>query len=838
MVRWLVVLVAISLNLSCDQKLLFKSNLGSYSVGNVPKAETWSFAESSRYTYDSNYVAILDGVASLSTVANTHNSSSLFSGTNIATRYSSGLTLDPDSADATSLESTWVSTQSALAGHWKLENDWTDSSGNGTTLSTSGSPVFSSTEVRVGSYSAVFDTTDDIAYIKTPSFQNLSKGSIAFWFKLTDFSAGQDDVLLSLASYSGSTDEFSINYLGSGDDQLQIRVIVAATTSLDLRTTDNTIRDDLWHHFVLTSDGATLRLYLDGQLQEVSTVSGSNDGQFFAAFDSGNDYFSIGARAKNSSFDKLFGGNLDEVAIWSEVLSAEEISLIYSRQQFKNSGIYTSQIIDTGTTDSDWSVLSWSSSLPFAKPLTSATESTEVYAGVSSTLMDDLIVYYRFDEASYNGTDDEVVDSSGNAHHSKLGGTAISTNAQGLFGRAFDGSASGDSCVLFKNDTTTGVLFNDSQTTSFWIKSNASLTDGRTRFTGSVSNIGVTYDSDSGTGDNRFVYRIYDSSSTLAERYADSTGLAGQEWIHVVASHGASGVQLYLNGVKQSAIALNGSYNGSFRTGSTDTGIFGNRANCLASFDGLMDEFAAWSRQLTDAEVLQLYQRGATLSQFQVRSCDDAACSGESWIGPGGDGSTWFSEYMNNSTVSVASCGSDNICQLNEIGVTGETNTSAPSFTHGNFVNAPSSNRYFQYRVLMASNDQNTACSSAMCVPDLTSISFSSSSSQYYAGSPSIVTPVSSNSFTSLSGFSVSTTDFCDPKFQISSDGSTFYYWNGSAWAVASDSVDQSSTAAQMNTNLPTLSISASTQVYLRAYLPSTGSSSCQIDSITITGQG
>ena len=43
------------------------------------------------------------------------------------------------------------------------------------------------------------------------------------------------------------------------------------------------------------------------------------------------------------------------------------------------------------------------------------------------------------------------------------------------------------------------------------------------------------------------------------------------------------------------------------------------------------------------------YRRGALRLKYQVRSCDDSACSGEAFIGPDGTNSSYYSEVNNTS---------------------------------------------------------------------------------------------------------------------------------------------------------------------------------------------
>lgn len=73
--------------------------------------------------------------------------------------------------------------------------------------------------------------------------------------------------------------------------------------------------------------------------------------------------------------------------------------------------------------------------------------------------------------------------------------------------------------------------------------------------------------------------------------------------------------------------------------------------------------------------------------------------------------------------------------------------------------------------------------------------------------------------------------------YQLSSDnGTTWQYWNGSAWATATLATNYN-TAAQINTNIPTFS-AASGQIKVRAFLISNGSQFVQLDKIVIGYNG
>ncbi len=65
---------------------------------------------------------------------------------------------------------------------------------------------------------------------------------------------------------------------------------------------------------------------------------------------------------------------------------------------------------------------------------------------------------------------------------------------------------------------------------------------------------------------------------------------------------------------------------------------------CCSPWDGYTDEITVWNRPLSAQEIedIRLEQMKGLNISFQARSCDDPACSGESFIGPDGTSGTFF----------------------------------------------------------------------------------------------------------------------------------------------------------------------------------------------------
>ena len=85
-------------------------------------------------------------------------------------------------------------------------------------------------------------------------------------------------------------------------------------------TSDATLGE--WHHLVATYDGSTMKLYVNGTLENSLSISGT-----VANSDVEEKAFWLGGQAGG---DYHWDGTLDEVAIWGSVLTATEIQTLYN----------------------------------------------------------------------------------------------------------------------------------------------------------------------------------------------------------------------------------------------------------------------------------------------------------------------------------------------------------------------------------------------------------------------------------------------------------------------------------------------------------------------------
>ena len=219
--------------------------------------------------------------------------------------------------------------------------DQTSNNNDGTMTNMTSGAIETDTPTQIytvaNTKSVLFDQTDDFIQfgdldVVTDNF------TISGWVKPTDAS----DFGVIMSKYDDNT-----TYKSDRVFRIVISGSVCICTikkssgnNLATSTTTTTLSDGEWFHFAFTNDGSNLKGYINGVLEDTdSTASGS--------LNSSNQNFLIGAQYVNTVEDNEFGGNIDEVGIWNEALTASEVAQIYHGSQAnfdlsQNGGGYTS----------------------------------------------------------------------------------------------------------------------------------------------------------------------------------------------------------------------------------------------------------------------------------------------------------------------------------------------------------------------------------------------------------------------------------------------------------------------------------------------------------------
>ena len=332
--------------------------------------------------------------------------------------------------------------------------------------------------------------------------------------------------------------------------------------------------------------------------------------------------------------------------------------------QTAGTGTYTSRVINALASTS-WSTFAWTPSQPYLKELPNSAVSETAYSTGNADMSNNVLLLHL------NESSGTPADLSGSAHDGSCTNCPTFGSA-GLFNTAFTFDGSNDVVTVNDHDDLDG---GNKYTFSMWVNPTALstrdcfLAKWNTTGTGTGNSWGVR--TNTTNADEIDVIIAANSTDTGGNYYTTSNAdLQASVWSHVVVVYDGtlaegSRVAVYVNGVLKS-----GSVTGTIPTSlqnSNKVVTLGRQFVVNATqhfYNGKMDEVSFWKRAVTGTEVLNLYKRGSERLRFRVRSCNDSACSGENFIGPGGSQTAYFEEQDTNTialpSVSLAGIVADN----------------------------------------------------------------------------------------------------------------------------------------------------------------------------------
>ena len=493
------------------------------------------------------------------------------------------------------------------------------------------------------------------------------------------------------------------------------------------------------------------------------------------------------------------------------------------------SGTYISKALDQHNAVVSLNSFNFLTDAPYGKEISLSAETG--YGNAVTNFSNQLIALYRFNEGTYSGAVGELKDVAGSNNGKSLG-TVTATN--GLFnkGVVFNGLAN-----YFEVPGSNSLDNSNKLTISTWFYPN--LVDGNPRAIVSkrvVANNNASY--------SLFLYtggRLFIDIDGTGDRFSSNRIFTANQWYHVVLIYDGTKpanqrAELYINGVLDKVATESSSAIPAYASNL----YFGAMNLAYGTyFVGIIDETAIWKKTFTATEVTELYRRGANRIKFQIRTCMTASsfdCSSGTtdWVGPDGTSSSYFSELNNNSSPS------------NNSGLVGSSYYQADFslFTGGLtswlLTGTNATNQYVQYKAIFETD-------SSTYYPSLTKVAFSPISR--YSVSSSVFSLASSKiNFKKISQITIthscadanSNSEDDDARYEFSFDGGYSYIaWNGSAW-VSSNSFNTASTKAQINSltaaEYDPLSSASGQDLWVRAYLTSTGTTPCGVDNIEVKG--
>ncbi|ODS41672.1 MAG: hypothetical protein A7315_00730 [Candidatus Altiarchaeales archaeon WOR_SM1_79] len=376
-----------------------------------------------------------------------------------------------------------------------------------------------------------------------------------------------------------------------------------------------------WHHVVITKSGTTGTLYLDGVSKGTNTLVSS--------FGTG-DSVRIGTLGTDA-LDRCFNGSIDEVAIFNRSLSSDEIldhyrrglsshiTLNHSNGAFSYSGDFTSAVFDTDSSV-QWDNISWISNAMGELPDNQQPETKFVNGNANMT---GNVLLMHMDEDS-SGFGRAIIDTSGGGNNGTTYGDTDGT-VSGKFdkGNYFDGS---DDYIEVPFSSSLNIT--NAITIETWAKAKSPKTVQsdypRLVSRGWVDSYELTTDILEDNGSVSFFLWNSTGDPFFAKVYFD---IFDDQWHHIVGTWNGSQMMIYIDGVGYPG----NTFIGSIATTSTNLTIARAPGAAPQYLNGTIDEVAIYNRSLSAEEILNHHKRGILRLNLTVRSCDDPACSGESW---------------------------------------------------------------------------------------------------------------------------------------------------------------------------------------------------------------
>ncbi|MBI2111937.1 LamG domain-containing protein, partial [Candidatus Woesearchaeota archaeon] len=303
----------------------------------------------------------------------------------------------------------------------------------------------------------------------------------------------------------------------------------------------------------------------------------------------------------------------------------------------RNNASFLSQIFDVSASQT-WNNISWKHSALGELPSNQKNEiSSNDYASGNINMTGNVLLFHFNNDTSVGENKSHVYDHSGQGNNGTWNGSGIRNGDPrlGAFSGEFDG---GDYIDLNPSNR----LSDTNVVIALWVKpddiiTNRYVTGGASGATANKRALIIGYQ------DNNF--NIFNNGVYPTGTAADTQIPATQDqWQHIIYASDGSRVYGYKNGV----LLVDVSANLNVDDGNMTDYNIGSTSAGGANFNGSIDEFAIWNRSLSATEIKNIYLRGATRLNLSVRSCNDAACSGESFT----DINDTSPQYLSNYSIS------------------------------------------------------------------------------------------------------------------------------------------------------------------------------------------
>ncbi|SVD92424.1 uncharacterized protein METZ01_LOCUS445278, partial [marine metagenome] len=243
-----------------------------------------------------------------------------------------GTSASPTTLLATISSGTETSTVSSLtngtAYYYRISAN--DNAGN---ESSKTSDVTSMPHVTDGDYSLSFDGVND--YVMTPDADELdgmNHLSIQMWLKFSSYSDYQSEqkgfTILSKTETPTSSSDNNLNrsyeiFTSHDEHRLTFSMRTGSgEAGISLSNYQSQMDLNSWYNLTVVYDGAEIKMYLNGTLVSEGV---SHTGSILST-----EYPVYFAKSLGNNETTYFNGNIDEVSIWNDALTAAEIAALFN----------------------------------------------------------------------------------------------------------------------------------------------------------------------------------------------------------------------------------------------------------------------------------------------------------------------------------------------------------------------------------------------------------------------------------------------------------------------------------------------------------------------------
>ncbi len=423
-----------------------------------------------------------------------------------------------------------------------------DSSGNGANGTLSNGPVWSSNSLCLTEACLYFDGSDDqVDTGKDYSWSSSQSFGLSVWVKPTSISGNRTIFGKGL---TGSTWEYSLKLTNATPNFTYWNTSGGGEISL---SSSETIDLNTWNHLVVTYNGSTAYLYLNGKVVSTDTAGGT--------FQNRANNIIIGRAYFNSGASGAFQGYIDEFKVYNYARSAAEVQKDY-----------LSGLASSSTPQGSSAILG---------------------GGGIGNLTSGLVGYWKFDDWSSGIPDSSGIGNSGSVTND----TASTTTSKFGLAANFDGT---DDKILIP-DSSAYDFPDNSFSIATWFKTPNTATSR-----------GIFYL----ISDGGYFYININSSEAVVLETGDSNGTSisvtstttysDAAWHQITVVRDAVNKKLltYIDGVN--IISVDDTRTGNFNPSSFVQLVIGGGYN-LTTFEGQLDDFRIYNRALSGNEASQLY---------------------------------------------------------------------------------------------------------------------------------------------------------------------------------------------------------------------------------------